>query len=192
MHNNLFRYYDPDSGRFTQSDPIGLAGGINLYQYAPNALGWVDPWGLMKCSNPPKGRKVNRTVYRFEQPDRMSTTWTTHPGNIKASHRYTDEGLGGVYGANSRKTALAEVNAWGVDLSTRELTSKKVQLNSVLDLTRSDVRNQLGVSLKDITGDSYDVTHQIGSWAKGAGYDGILAPSARNPTGSNLISFSGF
>ncbi|MGC0871251.1 glycohydrolase toxin TNT-related protein, partial [Pantoea agglomerans] len=46
LHYNLFRYYDPDSGRFTQQDPIGLAGGINLYQYAPNALGWVDPWGL--------------------------------------------------------------------------------------------------------------------------------------------------
>ncbi|WP_218729128.1 RHS repeat-associated core domain-containing protein, partial [Enterobacter chuandaensis] len=44
--DNLFRYYDPDCGRFTQQDPIGLAGGINLYQYAPNALGWVDPWGL--------------------------------------------------------------------------------------------------------------------------------------------------
>nr|WP_310793628.1 RHS repeat-associated core domain-containing protein [Pectobacterium parmentieri] len=24
-------------------DPIGLAGGLNLYQYAPNPLGWVDP-----------------------------------------------------------------------------------------------------------------------------------------------------
>ena len=46
LHYNLFRYYDPDCGRFTQQDPIGLAGGINLYQYAPNALGWVDPWGL--------------------------------------------------------------------------------------------------------------------------------------------------
>jgi RHS repeat-associated protein len=51
LHYNLFRYYDPDSGRFTQQDPIGLAGGINLYQYAPNALGWVDPWGLSKCKN---------------------------------------------------------------------------------------------------------------------------------------------
>ncbi|USL60313.1 RHS repeat-associated core domain-containing protein [Pantoea ananatis] len=54
MHYNLFRYYDPDSGRFTQHDPIGLAGGTNLYQYAPNALGWVDPLGLMKCKNPSK------------------------------------------------------------------------------------------------------------------------------------------
>ena len=47
-HYNTFRYYDPDIGRFTQPDPIGLAGGFNLYQYAPNALIWIDPWGL-KC-----------------------------------------------------------------------------------------------------------------------------------------------
>ncbi|WP_431625927.1 RHS repeat-associated core domain-containing protein, partial [Enterobacter kobei] len=55
LHYNLFRYYDPDCGRFTQQDPIGLAGGINLYQYAPNALGWMDPWGLSrKCKDPSK------------------------------------------------------------------------------------------------------------------------------------------
>ncbi|WP_105265888.1 RHS repeat-associated core domain-containing protein [Escherichia sp. MOD1-EC6099] len=47
LHYNLFRYYDPDvPGRFLSSDPIGLAGGINLYRYAPNALGWIDPLGL--------------------------------------------------------------------------------------------------------------------------------------------------
>ncbi|PIT22559.1 hypothetical protein BGI37_13760 [Snodgrassella alvi] len=46
LHYNTFRYYDPDVGRFTQPDPIGLAGGFNLYQYAPNGLTWVDPWGL--------------------------------------------------------------------------------------------------------------------------------------------------
>jgi RHS repeat-associated protein len=42
---NTFRYYDPDIGRFTTEDPIGLLGGINLYQYAPNPLAWIDPWG---------------------------------------------------------------------------------------------------------------------------------------------------
>jgi len=46
LHYNLFRYYDPQVGRFTVQDPIGLAGGLNLYQYAPNPLGWIDPLGL--------------------------------------------------------------------------------------------------------------------------------------------------
>ena len=56
LHYNLFRYYDPDSGRFTQLDPIGLAGGINLYQYAPNPLTWIDPLGL-RCTHSAKNPK---------------------------------------------------------------------------------------------------------------------------------------
>ncbi|MBU3008788.1 RHS repeat-associated core domain-containing protein [Cobetia amphilecti] len=46
LHYNRFRYYDPAVGRFTTQDPIGLMGGENLYQYAPNPTGWVDPLGL--------------------------------------------------------------------------------------------------------------------------------------------------
>ena len=46
LHYNLFRYYDPQVGRFTVQDPIGLAGGENLYAYAPNPFSWIDPWGL--------------------------------------------------------------------------------------------------------------------------------------------------
>jgi RHS repeat-associated protein len=45
LHYNTFRYYDPDLGRFISPDPTGLAGGENLYSYAPNPTGWVDPWG---------------------------------------------------------------------------------------------------------------------------------------------------
>ncbi|ENA3426666.1 type IV secretion protein Rhs, partial [Salmonella enterica subsp. enterica] len=36
--------------------PIGLAGGLNLYQYAPNPLSWVDPLGL---SGEPIGSENN-------------------------------------------------------------------------------------------------------------------------------------
>ena len=46
LHYNHFRYYDPQTGRFISQDPIGLLGGINHYQYAPNHINWVDPLGL--------------------------------------------------------------------------------------------------------------------------------------------------
>ncbi|EEW9663498.1 DUF4329 domain-containing protein, partial [Salmonella enterica subsp. enterica serovar Kiambu] len=51
LHYNLYRFYDPDIGKFISGDPISLRGGINLYAYAPNPISWIDPLGLRKsCS----------------------------------------------------------------------------------------------------------------------------------------------
>ena len=46
LHYNFFRYYEPDVGRFVNQDPIGLMGGMNLYQFAPNTQQWIDHLGL--------------------------------------------------------------------------------------------------------------------------------------------------
>jgi hypothetical protein len=44
------RYYNPTTGRFLSEDPIGFAGGINLYAYAKNnPLKFNDPLGT--CAN---------------------------------------------------------------------------------------------------------------------------------------------
>jgi RHS repeat-associated protein len=46
-HYRRNRYYDPNTGRFTQEDPIGLAGGLNVYGFAAgDPVSYSDPYGL--------------------------------------------------------------------------------------------------------------------------------------------------
>jgi len=55
------RYYDPQSGRFTQEDPIGLAGGVNLYGFASgDPINFSDPFGLEKITEEERKKLGNQ------------------------------------------------------------------------------------------------------------------------------------
>ncbi len=91
LHYNRHRYYDPGVGRFISKDPIGYAGGLNLHQYAPNPVDWIDPLGLAKNSvrsggTPKQAQsKVNKDqapaeITRIDEPEHSvpNSQWHAH------------------------------------------------------------------------------------------------------------------
>ncbi|HEU4885344.1 MAG TPA: polymorphic toxin type 47 domain-containing protein, partial [Longimicrobium sp.] len=62
------RYYDPATGQFTQTDPIGIAGGLNTYGYAGgDPVSYDDPYGLSSeecCRNDASPQQLREEVAR--------------------------------------------------------------------------------------------------------------------------------
>jgi RHS repeat-associated protein len=46
LHYNRFRFYDPQLGNYLSPDPSSLSGGLALYSYCGDPLGFIDPFGL--------------------------------------------------------------------------------------------------------------------------------------------------
>lgn len=90
---NYFRDYDPSVGRYLQSDPIGLQGGVNTYLYAgASPTLWKDPFGLdimgvhsnADSINPGSG---HAWIAIYSDSGALKETWSAwHPKHEFVSH----------------------------------------------------------------------------------------------------------
>ena len=82
LHYNYFRDYEPGTGRYVQSDPIGLKGGMSTYVYVESLpLGSIDPRGLIKVEGCPDCDK--REIDKVKNSTREWCDWAARGSNIK-------------------------------------------------------------------------------------------------------------
>jgi RHS repeat-associated protein len=93
------RVYDPETGRFTQEDPIGLAGGLNLYGFANgDPLNFSDPFGLFAagpCDKPPYDLQCLGAMVMQRLVNRTIETLDAVPGAAAAGMTFGAAAVGG-------------------------------------------------------------------------------------------------
>ncbi|PKF76753.1 type IV secretion protein Rhs [Vibrio sp. vnigr-6D03] len=145
LHYNLARYYDPLTGRFIQPDPIGLLGGINHYQYAPNPVMWIDPSGLC-CEEPDAAVKAGeadsqpekRVVYAMGSGNLLSTSKVNNPTyqlHTTNSHANTDAAIEAIHIALDGLGLIPAVGIFADGLNAGLYALQGDKLNAGLSLT---------------------------------------------------------
>jgi len=110
-HYNYFRDYDPQMGRYVESDPLGLIAGVNTYAYVMgNPISNIDPTGLSSVTYDGQAHTITvkgssgQTVATYPANNRTTTTsggpWPNGTYNYSHSNAHPESNANGAYGSH--------------------------------------------------------------------------------------------
>ena len=126
-------------------------------------------------------------------------------GAAKTGGRWNRKGLEAIYTSLDVETATLEAYQDFIyrgflltAITPRVTAGAKVKLSKVLDLTDSKIRQKIGFTKKELVEESWRAIQKTGdeSWTQAigrgaylAGFEGVIAPSARKNDGKNMVIF---
>ncbi|HKR62378.1 MAG TPA: RES family NAD+ phosphorylase [Thermoanaerobaculia bacterium] len=128
------------------------------------------------------------TVYRH-----MFGSYSPARGNTTGA-RWNDAGLEAIYTSCERETALAEAEYYIAaqplrPRAKRTLYAIKLSLKNVIDLTAPALLLKLGITTDVLSSSDHSMCRVIGGAVSWLGHDGLLVPSARRASGTNLVIY---
>ncbi|GDY32629.1 hypothetical protein GTS_42620 [Gandjariella thermophila] len=140
LNYNYFRYYDPETARYTTLDPLGLAPSPNPNTYVHNPHTWTDPLGLSPCDVDAALNDWQSKRYQFDNQqfildkrDMRHILTRHHPdywdGSTKAQQTFFDKGTS----ISDVENTISQVLSQNRDTLIQQGSNGMYQIEGVVD-----------------------------------------------------------
>ncbi len=129
--------------------------------------------------------RVWRHMFNEYPPERINT----------GGARWNPPGVGAIYTALERETAIAEGEHL-IEVQPRRIFRRRVlyeltvDVDQVVDLTGPAALGTVGLTMADVASDDFTTCQRVGGAIEWLGHGGILVPSARR-AGNNMVILIG-
>jgi len=151
LNQNVNRDYDPLTGKYIESDPIGLKGGVNTYVYAlQNPILYSDPKGLEAVAYmmhhrrkyAPSGCERCKGVDRFE----ATVGGGCAEGDIQCAMAFQAAGFKGPFWPQQKAYSWGCLVSLGIGVKATGYVGSDLMVNSIAEAIGADIGDALKIA----------------------------------------------